>query len=209
MTFEQVKSILEHGTTQFEASTAFEDGRINSINDEESIIEYEKFLFPDNYVEAPQARYWYDIALKFDDGTFYPINIKSTIGATADNISSKDGLFYSVTGIDPKTVSINSYKKFETELFNNIDYETPNDYYILVFFKTRGTFLFSSLKRIETLTINSNNLPFQCKWDSNLTYTTRSQKDQIHYMLNCYIAGVAASVEKHNIALQKYYSGGF
>ena len=125
MTFETIKNIIETGENSIEASNKFNDGRINSIKDEKEIADYVKSLFGDKCVIAP-PRFWYDISLTID-GKFYPINIKSVTGASQDNISSKEGLFYTVTGLDPKKENINKFS-WNIKFFAKKSYYTISKY---------------------------------------------------------------------------------
>lgn len=188
MTFEEIKNIIENGLITFETSKNHSDGRINSIEDEDSIVEYIKGLFPpENIVEAP-PRFWYDICLKFDNNIF-PINIKSTMGTTADNISSKEGLYYALTGRDPKEDKVNNFEPFNNKITKYYNPTCKEDYYFCIFLKEKRKFFFSSLKRIPVVVPNGNNLPFQCKWDQeNLKYSERNLKEQGEYLMEAYIS---------------------
>lgn len=206
MTFENIKQQIENGVVTFENAHISDDGRVNSILDEKSIIEYLKAIFPGHVVEAPQERYWYDVALRFGD-EFYPINIKSSTGESADNISSKGGLLYAVTGIDPSTRYIVPFANFEEALYDNIDYNGTSDYYFVVFFKNSHQLLFTSLKRINTLVPNGNNLPFQCKWRDNIQPTTRSNTEQIDYLISMYVQSVMKKLNSHVRTMERYFGG--
>ena len=200
MTFETIKNIIETGENSIEASNKFNDGRINSIKDEKEIADYVKSLFGDKCVIAP-PRFWYDISLTID-GKFYPINIKSVTGASQDNISSKEGLFYTVTGLDPKKENINKFSAFEEKMLNNINYDSDADYYFIIFFKTSKQIFFSSLKRVCHLVPNGNNLPFQCKWNDNKEYSTRNNKEQIDFLIQVYFESVMKKINAHNYIVQ-------
>ena len=47
-------------------------------------------------------------------------------------------------------------------------------------------FLVTSLKRIEELTPNGNNLPFQCNWSENYKFTNRTVEVQSKYLMEIY-----------------------
>lgn len=200
MTFEAIKNIIETGENSIEASNKFNDGRINSIKDEKEIADYVKSLFGNKCVIAP-PRFWYDISLTID-GKFYPINIKSVTGASQDNISSKEGLFYTVTGLDPKKENINKFSVFEEKMLNNINYDSDADYYFIIFFKTSKQIFFSSLKRVYHLVPNGNNLPFQCKWNDNKEYSKRNNKEQIDFLIQTYFESVMKKINAHNYIVQ-------
>lgn len=166
------------------------DGRLDSAESEIVIIEHLKSLFSENknieVLDAPRQRHWYDILIKIDE-QIYPINIKITSGESADNVSSKEGLFYALTGIWPETTrGLTRWESYNTLLTNNFNASLNTDYYFIVYFKEDETFLFTSLKKINELSPNGNNLPFQCNWSKNYTFTTRSIEDQSYYLMDIY-----------------------
>lgn len=202
MDFEEIKKVIETGNVAFNASTASQDGRVNSLADEDEIAAYVKNLFG-NQCEIAPPRFWYDVALTID-GKFYPINIKSVIGTTSDNISSKEGMFYAITGLDPRKEKVTPFATFEKKLFDNIDYNGDSDYYFIIFFKNTKELFFTSLKRVCTLTPNGSNLPFQCKWNDNKVYTTRNNKEQIDYIIKMYFASVMKKIEGQHKYILNY-----
>lgn len=169
--------------------SAIGDGRIDSAESEPVIIEYLKALFNDTSVEiieTPGKRWWYDILIKYNDEVF-PVNIKITSGNSNDNISSKLGMFYALTGIWPEDISglvrWENYNKLLTENFNP---DINTDYYFIVYFKNEESFLFTSLKRLNMVVANGNNLPFQCKWSDNCEVTSRNRNEQSYYLMDIY-----------------------
>lgn len=165
------------------------DGRLDSAESEIVVVEHLKELFADSVVTikvAPRPRYWYDVLLELN-GKSYPVNVKITSGAQADNVSSKEGLFYTLTGMWPEKVSgLNRWNSYNTLLTENLNFNTDGDYYFVVYFKEEGTFLFTSLKHIDTLVANGNNLPFQCKWGNNYEFTSRTTEEQCQYLMDIY-----------------------
>lgn len=125
--FEDLKKYFENFTVA--ANTLYEDGRINSINDEESILALIKANPLKGYtiLNAP-SRYWYDFAL-VNDTEFYPINIKSTSGHSADNISSKEGMYYALTGRDPKKDKITTFENFNKKIIEYYKEDITADYF--------------------------------------------------------------------------------
>ena len=132
------------------------DGRINSIKNEEEILKI--LLKKYEFIKQTNTRDWADF---FIDQ--YPINIKITEGNTNDNMSSKKGLYYSLTGLN---CNYTDWEKFLKSLKNNIK-DVKTDYYFLVMFKNNNQFFYNSLKKIRYLTPNGNNLPFQINWSKN------------------------------------------
>jgi len=144
--------------SNFTLPTSHEDGRVNSSLGEDTVIELLISEYGDLIESAPKARHWYDLKI-----CGMPVNIKITTGKGADNVSSKKGLYYALTGKDPSGVS-DSWETFLNELKNNIK-TTEKDYYFLVINKTDPSKVtHTSIKKIKNLTANANNLPFQKKW---------------------------------------------
>ena len=168
------------------------DGRLTSAFSENIIINFLKQLFIKNNMnisikESP-IRHWHDITLHLDNKEIIPVNIKITTGDQADNINSKKGMFYALTGLWPDDIKgLHTNSGFNKLLLENYNPNNSKDYYFIVFFKNERTFLFSSLKRLVSLVPNGNNLPFQCKWKNNLVNTNRTTKEQCDYILNTYI----------------------
>lgn len=192
MSFEKIKEIIEdsfmpninliHSTTG--------DGRLDSAESEAVVINHLKELFSDSSIKIEQAppRHWYDIAFKTNNKTLYA-NVKITSGKEADNVSSKLGLFYALTGIlptDVKDVRLDHWIPYNKKLRENLNYNCDADYYFIIYFKETENFLVTSLKRIQTLTPNGNNLPFQCKWSDNDVFSTRSLEEQTKYIMDIY-----------------------
>lgn len=165
------------------------DGRLDSAESEISVISHIQKLFNNTDVKvlcAPKARYWYDIKIIYNNKE-YPINIKITSGNSADNVSSKEGLFYSLTGLNPdRTTGLTRWNTYNTLLTKNLNYSTDADYYFIIYFKQEEIFLFTSLKKLNKIVPNGNNLPFQCNWSENFIETTRSNKEQIDYLMETY-----------------------
>lgn len=172
---------LSHSTTG--------DGRLDSAESEEGVIRFliDNLTSSEFQFKTTEARSWCDVELYYK-GEYFPINIKITAGKTADNVSSKKGMFYALTGVDPETVSgLNNWDGYINALQKYINHNNCKaDYYFLVYFKGEGKFLFTSLKRIETLVPNGNNLPFQCNWGKNKTFTTRTPAEQEKYILEIF-----------------------
>ncbi|MBL7787341.1 MAG: hypothetical protein JNM36_15650 [Chitinophagales bacterium] len=149
----------------------FDDGRVNAAFNEEELIKEIKQNFS---IEVPPKRAWYDFSI-VDQGEFYPINIKITDTTHADNLNCKLGIYYALTGILPDFANEIAWEDFFQKLHANIGTYQSKDYYFLVFNKRMPTDVFANaLKGLQTLQPNGNNLPFQCKWDSNRQYQTRT-----------------------------------
>lgn len=187
MTYDTLKQILQDNPLTEELIHGTGDGRLDSALSEGVVINHLKSILPDtNIIEAP-ARHWYDVAIQ-EDGKFFPINIKITSGASADNVSSKKGMYYALTGIRPEEEKgLDKWETFIQKLTNNYCVSEA-DYYFIICFKDTGELLFTSLKHLETLVPNGNNLPFQCNWGQNKRPTTRSHEEQLHYIMDTFIS---------------------
>lgn len=172
----------------FTLTSKMADGRLNSALDEEVIIAEAKKVCNQlniEFIEAP-VRFWYDFAIKVDN-ILYPVNVKITTCGTADNTSSKEGMFYALTGIDPKTVKgINTWEGFNRKLYENLNYESNSDYYFMVIRKSDHKIIINSLLGTSKLVSNGNNLPFQIKWNDNLSYIERPRQEAISKVLATY-----------------------
>lgn len=101
MNFNNIRELLQANPLHNDLVVGTGDGRLDSALSETVVIDHLKTILPDCEIEVAPARYWYDISIT-KDGKFFPINIKITNGNTADNISSKKGMYYALTGIRPE-----------------------------------------------------------------------------------------------------------
>ena len=181
------------------------DGRLDSAESEGDIIQHIKELFDGTdveVIEAPKARHWYDIMIKYN-GKVFPINIKITSDTSSDNVSSKLGLFYALTGLWPEDVktNLNNWEPYNTALTQNYK-ESDADYYFIIYFKTEEVFLFTSLKNLQTLNPNGNNLPFQCNWSKNWEPTDRTADEQLKYLMTTFIQSYIQKARGLDILLE-------
>lgn len=207
--FNLLKETIE--TTSFSNQNLIQsfngDGRLTSAISEDLVINFLQNLFIQKNIpatiEVAPMRYWYDFLIKFKDGENIPVNLKITTGNQADNISSRKGMFYTLTGLSPNKVSgLERHASFNEQLLKNYNPESHTDYYFIIYFKDKENFLFTSLKRIETLIPNGSNLPFQCKWKNNFIYTKRNEKEQSDYILNTFIDSFIKKANGLNILLE-------
>ena len=149
------------------------DGRINSINNEDEIL---TCLIKFFNIEVSNVRSWADF---FVDSV--PVNIKITTTKTADNASSKEGLYYALTGL--LYSGNNDWENYLRLLSENIQ-PSLKDYYFLVINKDNPQdILYNSLKCINKLTPNGNNLPFQIRWQDNKIPIQRSFEESKKLLL--------------------------
>tara|TARA_R100000008_G_C3479887_1_gene113303 strand:- start:13 stop:612 length:600 start_codon:yes stop_codon:yes gene_type:complete len=176
-----------------EVSENHEDGRVNSIDDEDTVIDLLIEKYGDN-IEKPPARCWWDIKV-----FGYPLNFKSSkFGSAADNFSSKAAILYALTNIPEEEVTCSSWKQFQKKLQHNSSQQTPRDYYIIVLDKTTNRVYLQSLKSLNKLTSNGNNLPFQIKWKDNVEPVQRNYGQAYDFLIECYKESVRKKIASHD-----------
>ena len=112
--------MLNNSNLQLELEENFEDGRLNSSFNEEVVLNYIKQIIEENeydFEKAP-AREWYDF--KFN-GT--PFNLKISNMSGADNVSSKKGLVYALTGKLPNNTHQNCLDLLESDFVDSDEYD--------------------------------------------------------------------------------------
>jgi hypothetical protein len=169
-----------------------EDGRVNSIDDENTIIDILVEKYGDN-IEVPKARDWWDVKV-----FGYPLNIKSSkFGTAADNFSSKAAILYALTDLPEDKVKVTSWKKFQEALAKNSSEDNQRDYYIFALNKTTNEVHLSSLKTLSKITPNGNNLPFQIKWVDNTNPVSRTHRQAYEFLVECYKESVRRKINAH------------
>ena len=190
---ELVEAVEYLNTLTITVSENHEDGRVNSIDDEDTIIDLLIEKYGDN-VEKPPARCWWDLKL-----FGYPINIKSSkFGSAADNFSSKAAILYALTNLPESEVTCSSWKQFQKKLQNNSSQLTPRDYYIIVLNKVTKQVHLTSLKSLNKLTSNGNNLPFQIKWRDNVSPIERTYLQSYDFLVESYKESVMKKISAHD-----------
>ena len=171
------------------------DGRVNSILNEDEILKIIEQKFE---IDIPSARDWADFYIDK-----IPVNIKITTTNTADNASSKKGLYYALTGQIYQ--GNNQWEDYLKQLKQNIK-DTDKDYYFLVINKNNTKDIFiNSLKQISTLQPNGNNLPFQIKWCDNKTMNPKSFEKVKNLLLGTLGQSIKLRADAF-ISFQKYFS---
>ena len=179
-------------TLSINVSESHEDGRVNSIDDEDTIIELLAEKFGDN-IECPPPRCWWDVKV-----FGHPLNIKSSkFGSAADNFSSKAAILYALTDLPENEVTCTSWKNFQSKLKNNSSQREQRDYYIIVLDKTTKRVYLQSLKSLQKLTSNGNNLPFQIKWKDNTEPVERTYLQSYDFLINTYKESVTKKIMSH------------
>ena len=176
----KIELFLKEERSKLVLSTGSKDGRINSIKNESEILDILQTRFP---IQIPHARAWYDFSITDKDNNWYPVNIKVTNTKGNDNLSSKLGLYYSLTGKIPDFKNELGWDKFFKKLKDNIQINSK-DYYFLVVNKEENQDIFiNSLKQIKVLVPNGNNLPFQCHWNKNRIIQIRTFEKSERFLL--------------------------
>ena len=190
---ELVEAVEYLNTQSIVVSENHEDGRVNSIDDEDTIIDLLVEKFGDN-IETPPPRCWWDVKV-----FGYPLNIKSSkFGNAADNFSSKAAILYALTDLPEEEVTCTSWKSFQNKLQMNSSQEKPRDYYIIVLDKTTNKVYLQSLKSLQKLTSNGNNLPFQIKWKDNTHPIERNYLQAYNFLIECYKQSVRKKISSHD-----------
>lgn len=182
-------------TSRFQLSDKQNDGRINSILNEDEVLKIIERKFN---IETPQARDWADFYINKT-----PVNIKITTTNTADNASSKKGLYYALTG--EIYVGNGQWDNYLKLLKENLK-ETEKDYYFLVINKedTNDVFI-NSLKNISSLQPSGNNLPFQIKWCDNKKLNPKSWVATKKLLLNTLGKSLRLRADAF-VSFQKYFN---
>lgn len=170
-----------------------EDGRVNSIDDEKTVIRLLKKKYGE-YVEEPPARDWFDVRL-----FGYPIQIKSSSYSkgASDNFSSKAAILYALTSLPENEILIRGWEAFENALLTNCKGNNDRDYYIISINKDNQEVHLTSLKSLSQLTPNGNNLPFQIKWKNNLVPVERTYEEAYEFIISCYKKSVIKKLSVH------------
>lgn len=194
-----------------------EDGRVNSsINESEIIDDLKGFSYANEWfnenmkIDKPKKREWYDFSIVGKPNTkyenfFVPVNIKvSECEKGADNVSCKLGLYYALTGLLPSG-NLNQWEYYFKNLRENLSTDKNKDYYFfIVNKKKREDVFFTTLKNIQSLTPNGNNLPFQCVWDVNRVLKKRTHEQAIKYLLTVFGDSITKRQEM-GVSFNKYF----
>ncbi len=159
------------------------DGRLNSAENESEILTLIQRKFK---INIPRDREWFDFSVE-ENNDFYPVNIKVTDTLHADNLSCKLGIYFALTGLLPDMPNEVSWENYFAKLHQNIKTHTDKDYYFLVINKNNKDDIFSnSLKGLQEIVPNGNNLPFQCKWGINRTNVERTHEQAKEFILKTF-----------------------
>lgn len=169
----------------------FKDGRHNSYNDENTIInKLEQNTSLMGRIYYPDIRMWYDILLLDDKYGWIPVNIKSTTTKSCDNIGNLAVCCYSYTNEKMKfdrMYNNGDMAKVLYDKLNKYEYnDNKRDYYFIVINKNKpNDIIINSVLGLSKLSPNINNLPFQIKWDDNREYKYTNIEDKINLFIDC------------------------
>lgn len=134
---------------------------------------------------------WYDFLVYSLDGQIWmPINLKVSTLKGNDNLSSKEGLYFALTGKNPSGGVIRNWELFCSNLAANVcRMDNSADYYYLVVQKPTanqpmGRVFWTSLLKLQRVTPNGSNPPFQCKWQENVERASRSRQEAVDRLLD-------------------------
>lgn len=177
-------------------SEAHEDGRVNSIEDEATIIQLLQDKFGKDNVIEPKAREWFDVRL-----FGYPVQIKTSSYSkgASDNFSSKAAILYALTTLPEDEVSVRGWPQFEQALLMNSGEDNNRDYYIISVNKDNSEAHLTSLKSLSKLTSNGNNLPFQIQWKNNTNPVERTYDQAYKFIVGCYKESVTKKLSVHKL----------
>lgn len=182
----ELQQAVEYLQSRVTASRRHEDGRVNSIDDEDLIIDELIAKYGDD-VEKPAARTWYDVIL-----FGHKVNIKSSSMTGADNCNASKALLYCFT--DAKLKS--GWKHFYASLQSVVD--TGRNYYFIVLDKNTGKVYLQSLFTLARLTPNGNNLPFQIVWKDNIVPRQRTFQEAYDFLIGGFKESVKKLLEAHS-----------
>ena len=198
-----LKTALEKGIVKL--ATDGDDGREDSQKSERRITQTLALLFESDsffssnklVFKASTARFWYDFLVSGPNGLWLPVNIKISSFSGSDNLSSKEGLFYTMTGVDPKKVphpnrpgrkiSINSWEPYCEAMAYYFGANMTADYYFLVINKNDiGHVFWTSLRQMASLDPNGSNLPYQAHWGRNMQRVNRTWQESAEFLMGVF-----------------------
>ncbi len=173
-----------------------DDGRINSIKDEGTIIEVMLDEYGEENIIPQLPRWWYDV------GTFgHIVNIKSTTGGI-DNLSGgSKAMLYALTDLSISEIE----KCCNTQTFIKLlkSHKKPDnkrDYYCLTLHKKTNDVICRGLKSLVSLTSNGSNLPFQINWKEqfNSQPVKRTPEEAYRFIVNAWQTSVDKRIAAQN-----------
>ena len=164
-----------------------EDGRINSAIDEETIIDNMIKIMGGRIKKGP-TRHWWDCKIFDYKYKWLPINVKCTTTITSDNTGNMIMLAYALTNANimlDKSYKNGSSSKLFLDKIKSKEFNLLNkrDYYFFTVNKTNtNDIICNSIKGLNNITGNNNNLPFQVCWNKNRYYMPRKSIEVLDYI---------------------------
>jgi hypothetical protein len=195
-----VKFLIER-SEQFSCYTKHYDGRVNSSMDETNLLNILHAL-PEikERVKNIKTRGWSDVLIRDFRYGWLPVNIKSSMTTTADNIGNLATCVYALTNYDMNLeknyhngiMSMMLVNAVENKHFNE---KLKRDYYFLVINKENLDVIINSLRGVEEMTCNNYNLPFQIRWCKNKNFVYRPIKESVDMVIDTIKKGPELWVE--------------
>ena len=176
------------------------DGRINSAFNEDEILDRisQKFC-----VNRPNVRDWMDFSFE-QDGELLPVNIKVSSTTTADNLNCKLGIYYVLSGMLPSFDNGIKWDEYFRILHKDIA-SNDKDYYFLIVNKQNPKDVFiASLRTLNKIVPNGNNLPFQAKWADNRIPMQRTYEEARYFILSYFAQSLALRANAYVSFLQYF-----
>jgi len=177
-----------------------EDGRVNSITDEETLIRALVSICKEvglSY-QKPKERYWYDFMIEN-----IPIQIKSSTGGT-DNWSSAGALLYAITSTP--TEEISKYRTGPSAFAVLKEHSIAGEYStrllpILCVEKNTGKVRLHYLTELNYLRPNPSNMPFQISWKKewNSKPVQRSPEEATKFIMRAYKESIEKRYEQYSL----------
>jgi hypothetical protein len=165
------------------------DGRVNSILDEQTVIDSLLKCYTGRIRVAP-IRMWYDVVILDYYHGWIPVNIKSSLMKYNDNAGNLAMCVYAYTNANIKLdipykngeLSQIMAARLKCKQYNR----SHRDYYFLVINKNDPSdVIINSIRGLASLANNTNNLPFQIKWSNNRKFQRKTVDEAINQFLAC------------------------
>ena len=181
-------------------STQSRDGRINSAFNEDEIFNLLEQHFS---INRPNMRDWVDFSFS-ENEVFIPVYSKVSTSITTDNLNCKLGIYYALTGQIPPFNNSVFWEMYFKALSENLQSNTA-DYYFLIINKDSPSDVFAtSLKGLESISPNGNNLPFQAKWDNNRSFIQRDFTQARDFILHTFEESLKLRADAY-LSFRKYF----
>lgn len=166
----------------FTLSHTSSDWRIDSAINEWEIT---NILSKNFNILLPRDRERYDFAIQ-SWNKFYPVNIKVSDTTHNDNLNCKLWIYYALTWKLPNFPNETSRENFLTKLKQDLQDNNADYYFLVINKKNLSDIILNSLKWLESLVPNGNNLPFQCQWNNNRRFIVRNFSEIKSFILTTF-----------------------